>query len=231
MEVKKQRVLLVEDDKEIARLTTLYLEAADFHVDVVHKGCSAIEAIKDNNPDLVLLDLMLPGLCGAEICREARKFYYGIILVLTASSDEMNEVSLFKFGADDFVTKPIRGHALLARIEALLKRNAKDMIESEMILSDSIHIEVNHRIQRASICGYDLELTSAEFELFNLLYEHKGNVVSREMCCQLFRGIDYASYDRSIDMRIASLRRKLKAFDKRKKFIKTIRNKGYLLAV
>ena len=120
--MSKTKVLIVEDDQEIARLTTLYLEAEGYNVSVVHDGNLALEAIRNTEPDLVLLDLMLPGLSGAQICRQAREFYNGIILVLTASADEMSEVSLFKFGADDYVTKPIRGHALLARIEALLRR-------------------------------------------------------------------------------------------------------------
>lgn len=103
--MSKTKVLIVEDDQEIARLTTLYLEAEGYDVSVVHEGNLALEAIRSIEPDLVLLDLMLPGMSGAQICRQAREFYNGIILVLTASADEMSEVSLFKFGADDYVAK------------------------------------------------------------------------------------------------------------------------------
>ena len=101
------KILLVEDDSEIARLTKMYLEAEGYLVTVVDNGLNALEAIKELKPELVLLDLMLPGKNGAEICQEAREFYHGIIIVLTATDDEMSEVSLFKFGADDYLTKPL----------------------------------------------------------------------------------------------------------------------------
>lgn len=125
------KILLVEDDSEIARLTKMYLEAEGYLVTVVDNGLNALDSIKALKPDLVLLDLMLPGKDGAMICQEAREFYHGIILVLTATDDEMSEVSLLKFGADDYLTKPIKGNILLARIEAALRRYRRqvDMVE------------------------------------------------------------------------------------------------------
>ena len=226
--MSKAKVLIIEDDQEIARLTTLYLEAEGYEVEVVDQGNLAVQAIRDVEPDLVLLDLMLPGLSGAQICRQAREFYNGIILVLTASADEMSEVSLFKFCADDYVTKPIRGHALLARIEALLRRaSSSSPLESNE--EKTCDIVVNTTIQSATLYGQDLQLTSAEFEILNLLVNNLGEVVTRDQCCQLFRGIDYAFNDRSIDMRISGLRRKLRNHAKDKQLIRTVRNKGYML--
>ncbi|MEZ9418212.1 response regulator transcription factor, partial [Vibrio sp. 10N.286.49.E1] len=129
-------------------------------VSVVHEGNLALEAIRSIEPDLVLLDLMLPGMSGAQICRQAREFYNGIILVLTASADEMSEVSLFKFGADDYVAKPIRGHALLARIEALLRRAAPIAIAPENTPEKQCDIVVNNIDQTATLYGQNLKLTS-----------------------------------------------------------------------
>ena len=227
--MSKTKVLIVEDDQEIARLTTLYLEAEGYNVSVVHDGNLALEAIRNTEPDLVLLDLMLPGLSGAQICRQAREFYNGIILVLTASADEMSEVSLFKFGADDYVTKPIRGHALLARIEALLRR-ASPAVETMYIGTEKqCDIVINNTAQSATLYGQNLKLTSAEFEILNLLVNNICQVVTRDQCCQLFRGIDYAFNDRSIDMRVSGLRRKLRIHAKDKQLIRTVRNKGYML--
>ncbi|OMO27403.1 response regulator transcription factor [Vibrio lentus] len=227
--MSKTKVLIVEDDQEIARLTTLYLEAEGYNVSVVHDGNLALEAIRNTEPDLVLLDLMLPGLSGAQICRQAREFYNGIILVLTASADEMSEVSLFKFGADDYVTKPIRGHALLARIEALLRRASPAVETIDTGTDKQCDIVINNTAQSATLYGQNLKLTSAEFEILNLLVNNICQVVTRDQCCQLFRGIDYAFNDRSIDMRVSGLRRKLRIHAKDKQLIRTVRNKGYML--
>ncbi|MEZ9313937.1 DNA-binding response regulator [Vibrio lentus] len=227
--MSKTKVLIVEDDQEIARLTTLYLEAEGYNVSVVHDGNLALEAIRNTEPDLVLLDLMLPGLSGAQICRQAREFYNGIILVLTASADEMSEVSLFKFGADDYVTKPIRGHALLARIEALLRRASPAVETMDIGTEKQCDIVINNTAQSATLYGQNLKLTSAEFEILNLLVNNICQVVTRDQCCQLFRGIDYAFNDRSIDMRVSGLRRKLRIHAKDKQLIRTVRNKGYML--
>ncbi|OBS95373.1 DNA-binding response regulator [Vibrio tasmaniensis] len=227
--MSKTKVLIVEDDQEIARLTTLYLEAEGYNVSVVHDGNLALEAIRNTEPDLVLLDLMLPGLSGAQICRQAREFYNGIILVLTASADEMSEVSLFKFGADDYVTKPIRGHALLARIEALLRRASPAVETMDTGTEKQCDIVINNTAQSATFNGQNLKLTSAEFEILNLLVNNICQVVTRDQCCQLFRGIDYAFNDRSIDMRVSGLRRKLRIHAKDKQLIRTVRNKGYML--
>ncbi|MCC4815839.1 DNA-binding response regulator [Vibrio lentus] len=227
--MSKTKVLIVEDDQEIARLTTLYLEAEGYNVSVVHDGNLALEAIRNTEPDLVLLDLMLPGLSGTQICRQAREFYNGIILVLTASADEMSEVSLFKFGADDYVTKPIRGHALLARIEALLRRASPAVETMDTGTEKQCDIVINNTAQSATLYGQNLKLTSAEFEILNLLVNNICQVVTRDQCCQLFRGIDYAFNDRSIDMRVSGLRRKLRIHAKDKQLIRTVRNKGYML--
>jgi len=227
--MSKTKVLIVEDDQEIARLTTLYLEAEGYEVSVVHEGNLALEAIRSIEPDLVLLDLMLPGMSGAQICREAREFYNGMILVLTASADEMSEVSLFKFGADDYVAKPIRGHALLARIEALLRRATPATTTVETVSENQCEIVINSAAQSATLYGQNLKLTSAEFEILNLLVKNVCQVVTRDQCCQLFRGIDYTFNDRSIDMRVSGLRRKLRVHAKDKQLIRTVRNKGYML--
>ena len=227
--MSKTKVLIVEDDQEIARLTTLYLEAEGYEVSVVHEGNLALEAIRSIEPDLVLLDLMLPGMSGAQICREAREFYNGMILVLTASADEMSEVSLFKFGADDYVAKPIRGHALLARIEALLRRAMPVTTTAKTVSEKQCEIAINSAAQSATLYGQNLKLTSAEFEILNLLVKNVCQVVTRDQCCQLFRGIDYTFNDRSIDMRVSGLRRKLRVHAKDKQLIRTVRNKGYML--
>ncbi|MGR6838784.1 response regulator transcription factor [Aliivibrio wodanis] len=224
----KGKILIVEDDPEIGRLTQMYLEAELYDSYIIDNGLAVIDAIREYKPDLILLDLMLPGMSGADICREARRFYNGMILILTASDDEMSEVSLFKFGADDYVTKPIRGHILLARIEALLRRTRlKNDDQKPKVTHQNITIDI--KSQTAWYKLSDLQLTSAEFEILHVLIDNVGQVVTREECCKVFRGIDYGFNDRSIDMRISGLRKKLISNNSPNNLIRTIRNKGYML--
>ncbi len=218
--MKKGTILIIEDDLEISRLIQLYLEADSFEVFLVSDGEQAIEAIRTINPDLVLLDLMLPGLSGADICIQAKQFYEGLILVLTASEEEMNEVSLLRFGADDYLTKPVRGHVLLARIDALLRRKSGRLLAHRSLLThtsfdanvketSSSDLVIDAVSKRIFYRGEDLGLTTSQFEIFQILIENRGKVVTRESCCQLFRGIELGFNDRSVDMRISGLRKKL----------------------
>ncbi len=223
-------VLLVEDDDAIAQLTKMYLEAEGYQVSVISDGLQALDTIKVGQPDLVILDLMLPGKSGVDICREAREFYQGMIIILTASEDEMSEVSLLKLGADDYMTKPIRGHVLVARIDALLRRyhlanNAHDISG----LNNSYGIVINGENNTAYYEQKPLALTQSEFEILHVLVEYAGEIVSREYCCQMVRGIEYSSNNRSIDMRVSSLRKKLIQAEIFNAVIKTVRNKGYKL--
>ena len=139
----------------------------------------------------------------------------------------MTTVSLLKLGADDYLCKPIKPHILEARIEALLRRSTKQLKQT----SSSLAFHLDTARQCASIAGKTIDLTDAEFELLNLLYQHKGKTVSRGDCCHVLRGIHYDASDRSIDMRISGLRKKLNDTQKPYKTIVTVRNKGYLLNV
>ncbi|RTZ17616.1 response regulator transcription factor [Vibrio aquaticus] len=224
------KILLIEDDRDISQLTQMYLTAEGYHVEVIEDGVKAIDKIREFEPDLVLLDLMLPGKSGAEICSEAREFYSGMIMILTAAEDEMSEVSLFKFGADDYVTKPVRGHILVARIEALLRRYQRQQKrEQTNYVSDAHGIVVNAQSQTAYYDHKPLNLTNSEFEILQLLIENVGETVSRDHCCRLARGIEYNANNRSIDMRVSGLRKKLIQAEVYSATIKTIRNQGYKL--
>lgn len=216
-------ILLVEDDDEISRLTAMYLEAEGFDVSVVKDGALALNSIKTLKPQLIILDLMLPNMNGIEICKQARAFYYQPILVLTACDDDVSEVSLLKMGADDYLVKPLRPHVLVARIEALLRRNTQQQPDAEKMLL------ISENKNQVSYKGQQLELTGAEYEMLKLLNKHAGEVITREQCCQALRGIDYDFSNRSIDMRISGLRKKLGDDQMPYKVITTIRNQGYKL--
>jgi len=222
--MKKTKILLIEDDAEISRLTAMYLDVEGFEVAVVDDGAMALEAIKTTQPDLVVLDLMLPNLSGIEICKLAREFYQQPILILTACDDDISEVSLLKMGADDYLVKPLRPHVLVARIEALLRRYTKS---AAVKTEQGIIINVN--ASQVSFNGRQLELTEAEFKMLKILFDNRGTTVSREQCCQALRGIDYDFSNRSIDMRISGLRKKLGDDKMPYQLITTIRNQGYKL--
>lgn len=237
--MSKTQILIIEDDAEISRLTSMYLQVEGFDTHIVDDGNLAIDAIKDYKPDLVLLDLMLPGLDGAKICQQARDFFHGPIMILTACADDMSEVSLLKLGADDYLTKPIKPHIMVARIEALLRRatqqhnytNPKNTAATERKSNSLVigQLAIKPRKQQAYFAGVQLELTEAEYEMLVLLAHQAGNTVTREACCQSLRGIDYDYNDRSVDMRISGLRKKIGDDKPPYKVILTIRNKGYML--
>ncbi len=224
-------LLLIEDDLEISRLMELYLGTEGFKTITVDNGLDANQMIKDLSPDLVLLDLMLPGKSGNDVCKEAREFYDGPILVLTACSDDISEVSLLRLGADDFVTKPVKPHVLVARIEALLRRTNRKYIKSVDEKRKKIvgSIEVDTVSRQVYFKQKELEVSAAEFEMLLLLVENVGKVVTREDCCRSLRGVDYGYNDRSIDMRVSILRKKLEDTKGPYRRILTIRNKGYML--
>jgi len=220
----KTKILLVEDDAEISRLTSMYLDVEGYEVAVVEDGALAIESIKNTKPDLIVLDLMLPGMSGIEICKQARKFYHQPILVLTACDDDFSEVSLLRLGADDYLTKPLKPHVLVARIEALLRRSVSFSPQQE-----GSHKKITINNQTVTYRGQTLSLTNAEFEMLKILVDNAGKVVSRDQCCQALRGIDYDFSNRSIDMRISGLRKKLSDDQMPYRVIMTVRNKGYKL--
>jgi len=221
-------ILIIEDDQEIARLTQVFLESENYQVTIVDDGRDALTAIKQHQPDLILLDLMLPNVDGYEICQQARVFYQGPILVMTARDDDLSEVTLLKLGADDYLRKPVKPHIMLARIEALLRRvNFNEGTADNLIAN---RLVVNLHNNSVFLNGKAIDVTTAEFDLLALLVSHKGETVSREACIQSLRGINYDVTDRSIDMRISGLRKKLGDESPPYRLIKTIRNKGYMLS-
>ena len=226
-----KKVLLVEDDHEIARLIKMYLTTEGFEVDTFDRGEDALKEIEENAPDVLILDLMLPGLNGSEVCQKARCFYDGAILILTACSDDLNEVALLRLGADDFISKPVKPHVLVARIEALIRRVLpKDLPlngkETPLKVRD---IELEPHSRRIIFRGNRIYLSNAEFEMLLVLMSNVGKVVTREECCRSLRGVEHGYNDRSIDMRISTLRKKLQDNSSPHRYILTIRNKGYMM--
>lgn len=233
------RILIVEDDERLADLTKEYLESNGLVVSVEPNGAQAVERITTERPDLVVLDLMLPGEDGLTICRKVRPNYNGPILMLTARTDDLDQVLGLEMGADDYMSKPVRPRVLLARIRALLRRIKDQEGASANQTSDTSgsdaparlvfnNLVVDSAMREAWLDDESIDLTSAEFDLLWLLSSNAGNVLSREEIFTALRGIEYDGQDRSIDVRVSRIRPKIGDDPVHPRRIKTVRSKGYL---
>ena len=227
------QVLLVEDDVRLAQLIQEYLDRYEFEVNLEHRGDRALERVRQERPDLLILDLMLPGKDGLEICRELRPDYPGPILILTARDEDVDQVVGLELGADDYVTKPVQPRVLLARLRSLTRRYSLVRTEEatapavdEPLLFGQLRIEPQGRTTRLS--QQTVELSSGEYELLWLLASHAGQVLSRDTILKRLRGIGYDGLDRSVDIGVSRLRRKLGDDTGHPFRIKTVRGKGYL---
>ncbi len=226
------RILLVEDDLRLAALVSEFLVSKGFVVDTEVRGDLAPDRIIDENPDLVILDLMLPGMDGLSICRKVRPIYPGPIMMLTALSDEVDEVVGLEVGADDYIAKPVKPRLLLARIQNLLRRvnvsvPEKTVTGERLITIDDLTIDPRRRT--AELAGRELDLTTAEFDLLYYLAERSGQVIERDDIYRELRGIEWDGLDRSIDLRVARLRRKIGDDARHPRRIKSVRGSGYLM--
>ncbi|SEI82166.1 two-component system, OmpR family, response regulator RstA [Allopseudospirillum japonicum] len=227
------RILIVEDDTRLASLTREYLEGNGFNVTVEGDGARAVERILREKPDLVILDVMLPGEDGLGVCRRVRPEYTGPILMLTARTDDMDQVVGLEMGADDYVAKPVRPRVLLARVRALLRRS--DNLETDLIAPEDTpsrlqfgNLIIDSAMREAWLEERNIELTSAEFDLLWLLAVNAGRVLTREEIFTALRGIEYDGQDRSIDVRVSRIRPKVGDDPMHPRRIKTVRSKGYL---
>ncbi len=222
------RLVLVEDDTELAALVREFLEGAGYLVTIESRGDRALDVVRATDPDLVILDVMLPGRSGIEVCRELRRSSQVAILMLTALGDDVDQIVGLEVGADDYLVKPLRPRLLLARVRALLRRSlagARGPEEIRSLRTGVLAIELSAR--RVLVGGEDVSLTTAEFDLLALLAERCGEVVSRDELYRELRGLPYDGVDRSIDLRVSRLRAKLGAGAE---LLKSVRSVGYLLA-
>jgi two-component system response regulator RstA len=227
-------ILVVEDDRKISFQMERYLSQKGFHVEVERNGADAVDKIINLQPKIVVLDLNLPGLDGFGVCRRIRPHYRGDILMLTASDDDMNQVVGIELGVDDYVVKPIHPRVLLARIQLLLRKQQVLSQESETSNPEQKQLQIGqlfiHKIKRiVRFSGLDIKVTSSEFDVLLVLADHADQTISREQLLQHLRGIEYDGMDRTIDMKIASLRKKLDDDADTPYRIVTVRGKGYVL--
>lgn len=220
-------ILLVEDDASLAEWIQQYLRGHEYQVNHLARGDQVVAAVQQQKPDLIILDVMLPGKSGFDICRELRVFFHGPILMLTALSEETDEVLGLELGANDYLNKPVRPRVLLARIKALLRREAPELPSNQLQFGQL-------RIVRDGKAVFYREqpvpLTANEFDVLWLLASSAGQVVSRDQLVSQLRGFEYDGFDRSIDIRISRLRKKLSDNADQPYRIKTVWARGYLFS-
>jgi DNA-binding response OmpR family regulator len=223
------RILIVEDDKRIRSSMRLALEDEGYDVDDVASGEEAVAHFNDEPFELVLIDLMLPGMDGFETCRTLRRHSTVPIIMVTARSDTHDVVAGLEAGADDYVTKPFVAKELAARIRALLRRSRPDDAGSSVISFGDVEIEPDAGVVRRG--GDEIHCTRTEFRLLSELAEHPGKVLSREHLLERVWGYDYFGDGRLVDVHVRRLRTKIEPDPATPRFILTVRGMGYKLAV
>ncbi len=231
-------ILLVEDDQRLSDLISEYLVKQGLLVEVEYRGDTAVQRILDLQPDLVILDLMLPGLDGLEVCRQVRPKFQAPILMLTARDEDVDQIVGLEIGADDYVIKPVQPRILLARIRTLLRRNQtsqptvaghrgklSSQVSNPLVFD---RLQINPAAREVTLDNQVVELTTQEYELLFFMASHAGVVLSRDQIFEAMSGIEYDGLDRSVDIRISRLRKLLEINSDKPSGIKTVRGQGYL---
>lgn len=225
------QIILIEDDRAIAGPLVRVLEDSGYTVELAHDGLAGLQMVREQQPDLVLLDVLLPQMDGWEVCKEIRRISVVPILMLTALGDEVNRILGLELGADDYQTKPFSTHELLARIKALLRRVEFDTTQlnrKHMLIFGDLKIDLERRL---TIKGkQELKLRYKEFELLSLLVSHAGEVVTRAEIFDKVWGTDWLGDMRTLDVHIRWLREKLEGDPAQPRFIQTVRGVGYRFA-
>lgn len=225
--MNKANILLVEDNQLLSASIAEYLTMEGYHVTIEANGIIAQQRILNERPDLVLLDLMLPGRDGVSICREVRASYPGFIIMFTAKEDEVDQIIGLEIGADDYLIKPVKPRLLLAKINAFLRRQEHHQEQDNPIIRHgSLCIDTKKRL--VQLHNVDVDITAAEYEVLLLLAQNAGVILSRDFMARHLKGLQYDGLERSTDNRISQLRKKFDDAARSPKKIKTIRSKGYL---
>jgi len=219
-----KRVLVVDDDVKTVELVKLYLNRDGYRVLVAYDGSEALRLARETRPDLIVLDLMLPGIDGLEVCGTLRDESDVPIIMLTARTTDEDKLTGLGIGADDYVSKPFSPRELAARVRAVLRRLPGERGPAEIRRGELI---LNFLKQEASISGRHLNLTPVEFKLLGVLVKEPGRVFSRAELVEKALGYDYKGFDRTIDVHILNLRRKLESNPKHPRYVKTAYGAGY----
>jgi DNA-binding response OmpR family regulator len=225
--VTTKRVLVVDDDVKTVELVKLYLNRDGYRVLTAYDGVEALRQAREGHPDLIVLDIMLPGIDGLEVCRTLRNESEVPIIMLTARTTDQDKLTGLGLGADDYMTKPFSPRELAARVRAVLRR-----LPGERGPNETKHgkLTVNFLQHEAYLANEPLNLTLVEFKLLGVLIKEPGRVFSRAQLIEKALGYDFEGFDRTIDVHILNLRRKIEPDPRHPRYIKTIYGAGYKLA-
>lgn len=221
----KHKILVVEDNKDISSIVCKYLEKENYSYDLAQDGFEALEYFKPNKYALVLLDVMMPGIDGFEVLENIRNLSEIPIIMLTARQEEIDRLKGFDLGADDYVVKPFSIKELMKRIKVIIKRTYKEP-QNHIYQYQNLKLEIE--TQKLYKKDQEISITTAEFELLKTLFEHQGQVLSRNQLIEKSFENEYEGYDRSIDTYIKRIRQKIEQDSKHPKYIKTKYGTGYI---
>ena len=228
--MSSQRILLIDDDNELSQLVSDYLTLDGFSLDVAADGVSGLERAQSGLYQLILLDVMLPGLDGLSLLRQLRQSSYCPVLMLTARGDDIDRIVGLELGADDYLAKPFNPRELSARVRAILRRvelAQQQPAATAAAVLELNQVQLNRQNRQVSCAGQLITLTATEFQLLDYLMSHAGQVITKEDLSKAVLGRALQQYDRSLDMHISNIRKKLASGDPAEK-IQTLRGSGYI---
>ena len=222
-----KRVLVVEDDVKTADIVRMYLEKDGYRVATAYDGPGGLEAARSDKPDLIVLDLLLPGLSGLDVCRTLRSESDVPIIILTALSTEQDKLNGLDLEADDYVTKPFSPRELVARVRTVLRRTREEALfrGTETLTQGDVSLELKHHT--VAVRGQEVHLTPTEFRILTVLVREPGRVFSRSQLVEKALGYDYEGMDRTVDVHILNLRRKIEPDPYCPQYICTVYAMGY----
>ena len=221
----KKKVLVVDDEAKIRKVVSAYLENEGYQVEKAEDGQKALQKVENFQPDLLILDLMLPKLSGEEVCQKIRQNSELPVLMLTAKSTEDDKVTGFSYGADDYLVKPFSNRELMARVKAILRRSDYTADKAEVIVYNEGELKLYPAKMEVSYQGENIDLTNTEFKILYHLARNPGQVLSREQLAEKVMGLEFKGFDRTIDAHIKNIRRKMGI--SKDKYILTVYGAGY----
>ena len=220
-----ETILVVDDEPKIVQIARDYLKGSGFKVLTSSNGKQALAIARQEHPDLIVLDLMLPGMDGLDVCRAIRRESDVPIIMLTARAEEADQLIGLELGADDYITKPFSPRALVARVRALLRRTQGDLLQEETLRFGEL--ELDTRRKQVTVGGDPVHLTRSEFTLLETMAKHPGQPLSREQLLEHMHGVAFDGVDRSVDSHIKNLRRKIESDPAAPVYILTVYGFGY----
>lgn len=221
----KEKILVVDDERNIVELLKFNLEKEGYDVLTAYDGLEAVKLAREERPDLIVLDIMLPGQGGLEVCRQIRKELKTPIIMATAKGEEIDKILGLELGADDYITKPFSPRELLARIKAILRRTSVRQDEQDEIVIKDISINLaKHEVR---VKGEQVDLKPKEFDLLKLLATNTGKVFTRDFLLEQLWGYDYLGDTRTVDVHIRRIRQKIEEDPATPKYLKTVHGIGY----